>query len=107
MRGYENPYRARSSEQFRDQRAFLRNFGVGVLDLLPERVWDRLFVIRSAPGGGKTSLLRLLSAGSLREIHARRETYGTLYERLRDLGALGTGGPAFLGITLRLDRDYR
>jgi hypothetical protein len=104
---YQNPFRARTSEQQRDLFAFLRNFGAGALDLLPEMLWDRPLVIRSAPGGGKTSIMRLFTIESLRLIHNRRADLDLLAGRLGELGALDDAGPTRLGIQLGLDRDYR
>jgi hypothetical protein len=107
VRTYQNPFRARASEHQRDLGTFLRNFGDGVLDLLPESLWDRPLLLRSAPGGGKTSLLRLFSIESLSTIHERRESFETLVDRLTRLGALTASGPGVLGVMLNLDRDYR
>ena len=107
MRPHWNPFRSRSSEQQRDVRSFLRNFGAGVLELLPETLWDRPLVIRSAPGGGKTSLMRLFTADSLTQIADRRDDFQTLASLLDELGAFHNGRPAVLGVMLSLDRDYR
>jgi len=104
---YLNPFRPKASEDIRDTFAFLRNFGIGALDLLPETRWRRPLVIRSAPGGGKTSLMRLFSAESLALVHRRRDNLDRLAERLTELGALGSQGPRVLGIRLGLDQDYR
>jgi hypothetical protein len=86
---------------------FLRTFGAGVLDLLPEAIWDRLLVIRSAPGGGKTSLMRLFGAESLATLHAKRGDFDELAERLTSLGALSDDGPRFVGIKVSLEGNYR
>jgi len=107
VRTFLNPFRVRASEQQRDTHTFLRHFGSGVLDLLPETIWDRPLVLRSAPGGGKTSLLRLFTAESLATVHERREDLADLHARLVQLGALTEDGPAVLGILLPLDADYR
>ena len=104
---YQNPFRARASEQERDLFAFLRNFGAGMLDLLPETLWDRPLVIRSAPGGGKTSLMRLFTIESLRLVHERRADLEPLANRLSEIGVLNLEGPQRLGVQLGLDRDYR
>ena len=104
---YSNPFRARASEQQRDLFAFLRNFGVGALDLLPDGLWDRPLVIRSAPGGGKTSLMRLFTIESLRLVHNRRADLEPLAARLTEVGVLSASGPTRMGIVLALDRDYR
>jgi hypothetical protein len=107
MRPHWNPFRSRSAEQQRDVRSFLRNFGTGVLEMLPETLWDRPLVIRSAPGGGKTSLMRLFAADSLTQIADRRDDFPDLTNRLNDVSAFRNGRPAVLGVMLSLDRDYR
>jgi hypothetical protein len=107
MRPHWNPFRSRSTEQQRDVRSFLRNFGAGVLEMLPETLWDRPLVIRSAPGGGKTSLMRLFAADSLIQIADRRDDFPVLASWLKDVGAFRNGRPAVLGVMLSLDRDYR
>jgi hypothetical protein len=107
MRPHWNPFRSRSTEQQRDVRGFLRSFGVGVLEMLPPTLWDRPLVIRSAPGGGKTSLMRLFAADSLIQVADRREDYADLASWLTNVGAFRNGRPAVLGVMLSLDRDYR
>src|SRR2546421_9411723 len=107
MRSHPNPFRSRSSEQQRDVRSFLRNFGAGVLKMLPKTLWDRLLVIRSAPGGGKTSLMRLFTADSLVQVADRQNDFPVLANWLKDVGACRDGRPAVLGVMLSLDRDYR
>src|SRR5262245_25921733 len=107
MRPHWNPFRSRSTEQQRDVRSFLRNFGAGVLEMLPETLWDRPLVIRSAPGGGKTSLMRLFAADSVIQVADHQDDFPALASRLEDNGALRDGRPAVLGVMLSLDRDYR
>lgn len=107
MRSYQNPFRSRTSEQQRDTFGFLRYVGAGVLDLLPEAVWDRPLIIRSASGGGKTTLLRLFTAESLAEVASHREDLPELAERLEKVGALSDDEPLRIGFLLNLSRDYR
>lgn len=109
MRSYRNPFRVRTSEVQHRQGSglFLNTYGPAVLDLLPEDIWDRLFVIRSAPGGGKTSLMKLFEAETLRTLHERREKLPDLAERLSSLGALAPEGPAVVGVRLDLRRNYK
>ncbi len=109
MTSYRNPFRYRTSEQEAQQgsRRFIKTFGVGFLDILPEQVWDRLVVIQSAPGAGKTSLLRIFSADSLNDIIARPEEFKQLHQRMSTLGAIVDGQVRILGIRLALKKDYR
>jgi hypothetical protein len=107
VRTHQNPFRSRASEQYRDTFGFLRYVGAGVLDLLPEALWDRPLIVRSASGGGKTTLLRLFTVDSLREVMAHRDDLPELAGRLDKVGALDPQGPAHIGFLLNLARDYR
>lgn len=104
---YANPFRYRASEQQRDVRSFLRSFGPGALTVLPEALWDRLVVLRSAPGAGKTSLMRVFGAESAHALTQDRDTFGELAEALERLGGADESGPKVLGAYLNLERDYR
>jgi hypothetical protein len=109
VRSYRNPFRVRTSEVQHRQGAalFLNTYGPAVLDLLPDDIWDRLFVIRSAPGGGKTSLMKLFEAETLWTLHDRRDKFTDLADRLTGIGALGAEGPALVGVRIDLRRNYR
>lgn len=109
MRSYRNPFRSRVSEQLSEPIVFLRSFGAGALDALREAdsIWDLLVVLRSAPGGGKTSLMRIFTIEILNLIHTTREEFPELVEELERLGAMTESGPTHLGVILNLDRDYR
>jgi hypothetical protein len=110
MRSYINPFRARTSEQVAHQGLdrYLRSFGADALDLLPDELWDRLVLIRSAPGAGKTSLLRAVSAETLKVLDSRRHAHEELRERLRSMGVLDEhGAPLILGFRVPLGRDFR
>lgn len=110
MRTYVNPFRSRTSEQVAQQGLdrYLRSFGADALQLLPDEVWDRPLIIRSAPGAGKTSLLRAVSADTLRVLDIRRSAHEDIVSQLQALGALNEhGAPAVLGFRVPLVRDYR
>jgi hypothetical protein len=110
MRSYVNPFRSRTSEQVAQQGLdrYLRSFGADALELLPDEVWERPLIIRSAPGAGKTSLLRAVSADTLRVLELRRSAYEDLVSQLRALGALDSHtAPTVLGFRVALVRDYR
>jgi hypothetical protein len=108
MRSHRNPFRSRTSEQesYQGLRRFLKTFGVGALDLLPDNAWDRPVVIQSAPGAGKTSLLRTFSAEALHEIATHPHELEELHERMTELGVIEDGSVKVLGIRLPLKRDY-
>lgn len=106
MRTLHNPFLSRASEQERETFDFLRHVGAAVLELLPNSLWDRPLIIRSASGGGKTTLLRVFAAESLQEVNVRREDLRDLAGQLDRVGALAEG-PTHLGVLLNLSRDYR
>ena len=109
MKDYRNPFKFRSSEQ-QDQQGlirFLRTFGADVLDLLPEDLWELPLVIRSAPGGGKTSLLRTFTVEAIEAISSGAEEMDELGQRLEDLRAVEGGRPSVLGAIVSLDKGYR
>src|SRR5260370_31365110 len=99
MREPRNPFRLRASENIDVDATFVRLFGSGVLDMLKgdERLATR--IIRSAAGGGKTSLLRLFTPGPLLQLHAHRaqQEYVDLFERMKALGAASDQDPRLWG----------
>jgi len=109
MRDPRNPFRMRASEQIASDATFLKLFAPGVLALLPtEGLFDRLHVFQSAPGGGKTSLMRLFTPTSLLTLHAYRadEDYKDLYQHLKSMGVLDDSGPRLLGVMLSCAKNY-
>ncbi len=110
MRESRNPFRLRSSEAIENDVTFLKLFGPGMLDLLPstDMLWDKPRLIRSAPGAGKTSLLRLFTPSALTSLHSFRgsEDLKELHARMTALGALDEKGPRLLGIFLSCARNY-
>ncbi|MDG7006668.1 MAG: hypothetical protein JRN06_00320 [Nitrososphaerota archaeon] len=84
-------------------------FSPGVLDLFhPDEMWTKPLILRSAPGGGKTSLLRIFTPQALLTLFDARSSdeYKELYSGLRDLGALSEEGPTTLGIMLSCSKNY-
>jgi hypothetical protein len=109
VRSYRNPFRSRTSEQETRQglQRFLRTYGAGALDLLPEEVWDRLVVLQSAPGAGKTSLMRIFTSEALREIAEHADDLPELHERMTAMEAVEDGQIRILGVRLALKKDYQ
>lgn len=110
MRSYTNPFRSRTSEQVTHQGLdrYIRTFGSDALDLLPDDLWDLPVIIRSAPGAGKTSLLRAVSADALHALCLRRGSNEELANRLQAMGAIDKNSrPLVLGFRVPLVRDFR
>lgn len=107
MRETRNPFRLRRSENIDADTTFLALFEPGVLELVAEHgLPETVQSIRSAAGGGKTSLLRLFTPSVLRRLHARRLDEPELYARLQTLGVLDDKGPKLLGVMLLCGRNY-
>ena len=107
MTVYQNPLLMRASEQYRNAHQFVTMFGVGALDMLPEPIWDRLVVLRSTPGAGKTSLMRLFTLESLEWVRQRVSSNEPIYTELRKRDVFDNHGPRKIGVYIDLDRDYK
>lgn len=109
MRLRRNPFYMRFAEQIDSDLVFLQLFSPEVIDVLPaDHIWDRTNILRSAPGGGKTSLLRVFAPGSLVALTLSRsdDRYKELFVRLRSLGAVDDQGPRVLGVRLSCTLNY-
>ncbi len=109
MREPRNPFRLRASEHIESEETFVRLFSPDVLDMLniPD-IWEHPQIIRSAPGGGKTSLLRLFTPSSLRTIHSlrTREYMKDLFRSLSSLEAVDESGPIVIGVFLGCGHSF-
>jgi hypothetical protein len=109
MKEPRNPFKIRASEHIESDDTFVRLFSPGVLEMLStEDLWDKPKVIRSAPGGGKTSLFRLFTVRSLLTIYSlrKREYCADLFQKLKTFGAVSDNGPAMLGVLLSCSHNY-
>ena len=107
MRDSRNPFRLRRSENIDTDTVFLALFETGILDVLSDHgLPTTVQLLRSAPGGGKTSLLRLFTPSVLRRLHARRFDEQELFARVQALGAIDESGPRLLGVMLMCGRHY-
>ncbi len=89
--------------------SFLRLFGPGMLELLSmQQMWDRPQILRSAAGGGKTSLLKLFTPSVLLALHANRghDDVKELYQRLAEFGIVDEDGSKALGVLIPCNRNY-
>ena len=107
MREARNPFRLRRAENIDTDTVFLALFEPGILDVLSEGGLPKTVQsIRSAAGGGKTSLLRLFTPSVLRKLYTRRIDEQELFGRVRSLGAIDEVGPRLLGVSLLCGRNY-
>ena len=109
MPASRNPFFIRRAEQADSADQFLHFFSLTVLDLLPkDGHWSHFLPIEAAPGGGKSTLLRLFTPGVLRSISApyNRPEFRDLVTRLTNLGALDGDGVQLLGVLVNCREDY-
>jgi hypothetical protein len=110
VKGLRNPFRLRRSESIDTDDAFLTLFEPGILEVMPqETLWDSVHIIRSAAGGGKTSLIRLFTPTSLNALCRRGKSDPKIKElliRMIDCGAVGDNGPRILGVLLTCGPGY-
>lgn len=113
MNSLRNPFRARASEDLSSENNFLKLFSDLPLDILIERakneeLWNTPLFIRSSPGAGKTSLLRVFTPASLIALRdlRQRSDYTTLYSKLKALGCITKDQIELLGIKITCIRDY-
>lgn len=110
VRERQNPFRLRASEHIQTDDTFVRLFCSEVLDALGEnRVWERPLLIRSTPGAGKTSLLRLFTPQALLTVHSygsKKDEVKDLFNRLKGIGAIDDRGPRVLGALVSCAHGY-
>lgn len=107
-----NPFRIRASQRAVTDEEFVRLFGAGALDLMQNigDPWGSLVFMRSAPGGGKTTFLRLLTPRPLRladTLASGNTNVKATQEALRGVEAIGNHGPELLGTMVEFTSEYR
>lgn len=110
MRGIRNPFRLRRAESIDTDDAFLTLFEPGILDVMPQQtLWQSVHIIRSAAGGGKTSLLRMFTPASVLALCRRGKNdqkTRELYQRMKEFEAIEETGPKVLGVMLSCGPGY-
>ncbi len=107
-----NPFLIRTAEQSESSESddqFMNLFGLAVLDILPEDgSWNRLMQIESAPGGGKSTLLRLFTPRVLTSVaNARHDIeLAQLAGKLARIGAIEDQEVQLLGVLVNCKEDY-
>lgn len=104
-----NAFAIRTSETSSPDDLFARYFAPEVLSLLPEDLFaTSALVLRSSPGGGKTSLLRIFTPGPLIQVirnHARAP-FDEIYKNLMGLGVVDSAGPRAFGVLVPCASGY-
>ena len=112
MPASRNPFFIRRAEQADSADQFLHLFSLAALDILPtDGQWNHFLPIESAPGGGKSTLLRLFTPTVLKSIagpYNRPEfrEFRELVAKLTNLGAVEGNEVQLLGILVNCKEDY-
>jgi hypothetical protein len=110
-----NPFEKRASEYFRNEDAFLSVVSPQPLTIYlkpharSDRLYDRLVLMRGAPGSGKTTIAQLFEYQRIATLlkHATNTAYKPLLAALAECRAVIDGRPAVLGCRLPLESGYR
>ncbi len=109
MPASRNPFFIRRAEQADSADQFLHLFSSASLDILPtDRHWNHFLPIKSAPGGGKSTLLRLFTPAVLKSIAGpyNRPEFRELVTKLTELGAIDGNRVQLLGVLVNCKEDY-
>ena len=108
-----NPFLLRASERIESDAGFLRLYSPLVLDFFIDihtagKLWDTLFFIRSSPGAGKSSLLRLFEPNSLLTLQNRKsgDEFKEVFKKLKKIEAVTEDNINILGVNLTFTRNY-
>ena len=106
-----NPFRIRASQRSVNDEEFVKLFGSGALEVVREIAdpWLGLVFLRSAPGGGKTTLLRLLTPRPL-ELTRRlvdNPQVKLTHDNLIKSGAVSADGPEIFATMVEFTTEYR
>jgi len=108
-----NPFLLRASERIESDAGFLRLYSPLVLDYFIDiqsagKLWDTVFFIRSSPGAGKSSLLRLFEPNSLLTLQNRKsgDEFKEVFKKLKKIDAVSDSTIQILGVNLTFTRNY-
>lgn len=107
-----NPFRISASQRATSDEEFVRLFGAGAIDLVEsiDDPWGSVVFLRSAPGGGKTTFLRLLTPrplGLANSLASGSAPVKATQDALRIVGAIGPQGPELLGTMVEFTSEFR
>lgn len=104
-----NAFAIRTSETSSPDDVFSRYFAPEVLNILPQDIFaTSALVLRSAPGGGKTSLLRIFTPGPLIQVIRNRHIspHDEIHRSLTQLGVVEEGTALAFGILVPCASGY-
>ncbi|RZK29365.1 MAG: hypothetical protein EOO61_20750, partial [Hymenobacter sp.] len=100
----------RTSEKIDSEGFFLKLFSHIALESLADKakkglLWDQLYFIRSSPGAGKTSLMRIFQPVTLLALLRGQNQHKDLFNLMKGIDALTEETVAVLGVFLPV-REY-
>jgi hypothetical protein len=108
-----NPFKMRASERIESDVSFLRLYSHVALEALIDKhnkgeLWNQILFIRSSPGAGKTSLLRIFEPNSLHTLFTHRSSpdYRDLFNSLKKLEVISDESVQTIGVILSGTRNY-
>lgn len=105
-----NPFRIRASQRTVNDEQFVRLFGSGALDFTKDikNPWGGLVFLRSAPGGGKSTLLRLLTPRPLQLVArlSKDDRIKPTYDALKMIEAVNENQANILGTLVPFTPEY-
>jgi len=106
-----NPFRVRASARAVPDDQFIKTFAASAVEILrdPANPWESLVFVRSAPGGGKTTLLRLLTPGALKRAisYGDDQRYRATRDALQDAGVVDEQRALLWGVYLPFAIEYQ
>jgi hypothetical protein len=112
---YRNPFKIRATEKLEIENNFLRLFSPYVLEELiaknqDNKLWNSILFIRSSPGAGKTSMLKVFDATSLWVLsnNISAPDYSDIIPYLKKLDVIDHNGAIhLLGVYTSCARNYQ
>ena len=111
MQQYENPFSMRASEKMTSDDVFISLFSEASLYSLKDlsekgKLWGNLTYICSAPGGGKTTMLRFFSPSVIQKVQNNKKENDKLFKALKSMGVVSNGKILKCGAYLLGNRSY-
>ena len=111
MKANYNPFIKRASEFFEPDPLFIKFFSSDILNVFfneESKLWNNLNIIRSSPGGGKTTLLRLFTPNVLKAIisNKNQDDIKELFNILLNYNIVTEDKPLVVGSIISFIDEY-